>query len=419
MFDFKSKMEQAANNQSVGGLQTPRRPMRYCKRCTYPTVTVNLTMRDDEVCSGCVVNDEKFKINWEEREKEFKELLYSYRSKDQKNYDCIIPVSGGKDSHFQVWYIKEKLGLNPLLVTYYTYNYTKTADDNLRNLSRVFGVDHYIFVPSYKVIQKMNRAGFLKTGDMSWHFHCGVWTVPFQVAVKFNVPLIIYGEHGLLDLVGQYSFDDRPEFNVRQRKENVLRGYDWDDFMGMEGLHEEDLLWAKYPLDEEIARVGVRGIFMGVYVFWDANKHNREISLKYGFKPNPEPFERTYRLISNVDDIHENGIKDYLKFMKFGYGRCTDHTSKDIRLGIMTRERGVELVRRYDHIIPRKSLDYFLDMTGMKEEDFWSIADTFRDPRVWWIEKGEWWKDNIWGELSSYGKVYLPEEKWGPYSVLS
>lgn len=374
--------------------------MRYCARCTYPAIAVNLTLNEEGVCSGCVVNDEKMKIDWNVREKEFVDLLYSYRDKTKSNYDCIIPVSGGKDSHFQVWYIKKKLGLNPLLVTYYTHNYTPTGEENLRNISRVFGVDHYIFTPSLGVIKKMNRAGFIKTGDMSWHFHCGVWTTPFQIAVKFNIPLVIYGEHGFLDLAGKYSLDDRPEFTVRERKEDSLRGYDWYDFVGEEGLSEEDLLWAKFPSDEEIARVGVRGVFMGVYVYWDANKHTREISLKYGFKPNPEPFERTYRTTSNVDDIHENGIKDYLKYIKFGYGRCTDHTSKDIRLGIMDRKTGIELVRKYDHVKARKSLEYFLNMTGMTEEEFDKIADTFRNPRVWWKnERGEWVKDYIWDTI--------------------
>jgi N-acetyl sugar amidotransferase len=389
--------------------------MRYCSRCTYPIVAVNLTMSDDGVCSGCIVHDEKMKLNWEEREKEFQDLLLSHKSKDGKNYDCIIPVSGGKDSHFQVWYVKEKMGLNPLLVTYYTHNYTQTGEENLKNISKVFGVDHYIFTPSHKTIQKMNRAGFKKTGDMSWHFHNGAWTVPFQVAVKFNIPLVIYGEHGFVDLAGQYNFEDRPEFTARHRKEHVLRGYDWQDFVGLEGLTESDLLWAQYPSDEEIAKVGVRGVFMGLYVFWDANEHAQNMSLSYGFKPNPEPFERTYRTMSNVDDIHENGIKDYLKFVKFGYGRCTDHTSKDIRLGDMGREEGIELVRTYDHVIPRKSFDYFMNMTGIKEEEFWPIADTFRDPRVWWIENGEWFKDNLWGEPSSYGKVHLPKDEWNKY----
>ncbi len=388
--------------------------MQYCKRCTYPIIAVNLSMREDGVCSGCIVNEEKKQIDWAEREKEVQQLLLSYQKKDGGNYDCIVPVSGGKDSHFQVWYIKEKLKLNPLLVTYYTHNYTETGEKNLRNISRAFGVDHYIFTPGLETCRRMNRAGFKMLGDMSWHFHCGVWTVPFRVAVQFNIPLVVYGEHGFLDLAGQYDFADRPEFTARDRKESSLRGYDWFDFVGKEGLAEKDLLWAKFPTDEEIARVGVRGVFLGVYLYWDGNA-NAENMKKYGFQASEEAFERTYRRTSNVDDIHENGIKDWLKFVKFGYGRCTDHTSKDIRLGTMTREEGIELVRKYDHVIPQKSLRYFLSMTGMGEEEFFHIADAFRDPRVWRIENGKWWKDNLWGEPSSYGEVLLPKNAWAKY----
>jgi N-acetyl sugar amidotransferase len=396
-----------------------KKPMRYCSRCMYPMIAVNLSMREDGVCSGCVVNsDVKPTLDWDSREKEFQKLLYSYRSKDGSNYDCIIPVSGGKDSHYQVWYIKEKLGLNPLLVTYYTHNYSKTGDENLRNIGKVFGVDHYVLTPSYEVIQKMNRLGFEKTGDMSWHFHCGVWTLPFQIAVKFNIPLIVYGEHGPLDLAGQYNFEDRPEFTMRDRAENMLRGFTLEDFWGgEEGLTKKDLLWAVYPSDEEIARVGVRGVFMGVYVYWDANTHTKRMIDEFGFKPNPVPFDRTYRTASNVDDIHENGIKDYLKFVKFGYGRATDHASKDIRLGKMTREEGIEMIKKYDAAWPRESFEFFCNMTGTTEEEFWKTADTFRDPRVWWIENGEWWKDNVWGDPASYGPVHLSQELQDKYKV--
>ena len=149
--------------------------MIYCKKCTYPSLAVNLTVTDDQICSGCIVSEEKMKINWKEREEKFKELLFSYKSKN--NYDCIVPVSGGKDSTFQANYIKN-LGLNPLLVTYYTHNYTKTGEENLRNIGDSLGLDHYVFYPNKKVIAKMNKIGFELTGDMCWHFHCGAYSLP-------------------------------------------------------------------------------------------------------------------------------------------------------------------------------------------------------------------------------------------------
>jgi len=211
--------------------------------------------------------------------------------------------------------------------------------------------------------------------------------------------------------------NDKPEFTRRARHEDVLRGYSPDDFIGKYGLTERDLLWTQYPSDEEIKSIGLRGVFMGNYIYWDANKHVK-IAEKIGFKGNPIPFERTYRTMSNVDDIHENGIKDYMKFIKFGYGRATDHTSKDIRLGYMSRDEGIENVKKYDHIKPRESLEYFLRMTEMSEKEFDITADKFRDPRVWWIEDGLWWKDTLSDGPTSYGKVFLPLSERSKYKKL-
>ena len=386
--------------------------MIYCKKCVNPIIAVNLSMNENLICSACIVSDEKFTINWSKREEIFKKLLYSYKSKN--NYDCIIPVSGGKDSHFQAYYIKEKLGLNPLLVTYYTYNYSETGVSNLKNISQSIGLDHYIFYPNKKIISKMNKIGFEMTGDMSWHFHCGVWTIPFIIGSKFKIPLLIYGECGGIDLWGQYSFHDYPEFTLRSRNEDFLRGFSIEDFVGKEGINKEDLLWGIFPSENEVEVTGLRGVYMGNYIYWDANK-NLEIAKKLGFKENPTDYERTYRRFSNVDDIHENGIKDYMKFIKFGYGRCTDHASKDIRLNYLTREKGIELVKKHDHVKPRDSLNYFLEMTNMNEEEFDVIADKFRDPRVWWIENNKWYKNTLWGKSESYGEVKLSKNDQEEY----
>ena len=392
--------------------------MKYCRNCTYPIIAVNLRIGKDGLCSGCMVHENKYLLDWNKRELELENLLNNYKSKNKTNYDCIIAVGGGKDSHYQTWYVKEKLGLNPLLVTYYTHNYTEIAEENLRNMSRKFNVDHYIFTPGYNTIKKLNIAGFDYIGDMSWHFHCGAWTVPFQIAAKFKIPIVLYGEHGFTDLAGQYNFNDRPEFTIRHRLEHVLRGCDWDYFVNKEGLKEDELLWARYPSDDEISSVGIRGIFMGLYTYWDANEHGQFMIDKYGFKPSSEPYERTYRLMSNVDDIHENGIKDWLKFVKFGYGRATDHTSKDIRLKMMTREKGIELIKKHDSAWPKKSYEFFMKMTQYDEQKFLQKSDTYRDSRVWWINNGEWWKDNIWGEPSSYGKVHLTKEEQLKYQIV-
>ena len=160
--------------------------------------------------------------------------------------------------------------------------------------------------------------------------------------------------------------------------------------------------------------MGVRGIYIGNYFKWDPNKHVQLVKEKYDWKPATKPFERTYRNFSNLDDRYENGIHDLMKFIKFGYGRATDHSTKDILLGYMTRKEGIEMVRKYDHIVS-SDLDFWLKYVDMKKEEFWRIADTFRSEKVWWIKNNKWHKYNIWGGYSSYGAVYLSKKEQKKY----
>ena len=187
---------------------------------------------------------------------------------------------------------------------------------------------------------------------------------------------------------------------AKYRLEHAQRGFDWDDMIGgEEGLKEQDLLWLKYPTNEKLEELGIRGIYLGNYVDWDGNFNYKLMKEQYGWKESQEPFDRTYRMFSNIDDMHENGIHDYMKFIKFGYGRASDHACKDIRAGHMTRDKGIEMVKKYDSVKPR-DLRRWLEYVGMTEQEFDKIADSFRDPKVWRKnEKGEWEKDNIWDEV--------------------
>jgi hypothetical protein len=235
-----------------------------------------------------------------------------------------------------------------------------------------------------------------------------------QIAARFEIPLVIWGEI-FWDISGMFSPNDFVEFSARVRHEHALRGFEWSDMIRADNsLSEKDLLWAKYPSDSEILGSGVRGICIGNYYKWDPNQQAELMIRNYGWRPFQGEFQRTYRKMSNLDDRYENGLHDFLKFIKFGYGRGSDHSSKDIRTGYMDRGQAIEMVKRYDHVIP-DDLYYWLDYVSMTEEEFWTVADSFRDPRVWWIEDGSWWKANIWGEPSSYGRVHLPEVSWSNY----
>lgn len=387
------------------------RRMQYCAHCTYPFVTVNLAIDDDGVCASCRTAEEFDKLTpefWAHRRNVFEKNIEELRkNRNHSDYDCIIPVSGGKDSYYQTHIMVKEYGLKPLLVTYHGNNYLPEGNYNRDRMRDVFNCDHLVMGPSVEVLKKLNRLCFRKMGDMNWHAHCGIFTFPIQMAVKFDVKLMVWGEIAW-DISGMYEPDDFVEFSARVRHEHGLRGFEWYDMLNdpQEPLNENDLLWAKYPSDDAILKTGVRGLYIGNFFKWDPYTHTQLIKDLYGWKESEKPFDRTYRRASNLDDRYENGIHDLLKFVKFGYGRGSDHSSKDVRTGYMTREEAIEMVRKYDHVVS-DDLYYWLDYVNMTEEEFWRTADKFRDPRVWWIENGKWYKDNIWGDSSAYGEVHL------------
>jgi len=397
---------------------TSKPTVSYCVNCTNPSSSaVPLEFDQDGICSGCLTNKESKGIDWDRRKAMFENLIENYRSKDNY-YDCIIPVSGGKDSYWQIHIMKE-YGLNPLLVTYHGNNYTKTGMENLLNMREVFNADHLFFTPSIELLKKMNRVCQRLMGDMNWHAHAGIFTYPIRVAVEKRVPLMVWGEHGFMDLGGMHSYKDLVEFTYRYRSEHALRGYEWFDIIEAskkynDEIFEHELIQWKYPSDKQIDEVGVRGIYISNFFKWDANYHGPLMVEKYGFKEAEEPFERTYRRMSNLDDKHENGIHDYMKWVKFGYGRATDHTSKDIRGGNMDRDTAIQEVLNRDHI-KSSDLNRWLKYVNWSEQEFDEVADKFRDPSVWWIRDNQWCKKDIDGQERTYGKVFLNNESQRKY----
>lgn len=395
--------------------------MRYCTRCVYPLAAVNLHVDEEGVCSSCRVFEKFAEItaeHWAQRKARFEQILSDVRKRNRSNYDCIIPVSGGKDSYYQAHMVVAEYKLKPLLVTYHGNNFLPEGDYNRDRMREVFDADHLVFGPSVDVLKKLNRLAFRKMGDMNWHNHAGITTYPIHVAVRYDIPLLIWGETSR-DISGMFSPDDYVEFSARVRHEHALRGFEWYDMANedpRDAVAEKDMLWLKYPSDEDILRVGVRGLFIGNFFKWDPNSHQKLVQDRYGWKAAEQPFERTYRTFSNLDDRYENGIHDLLKFVKFGYGRASDHASKDIRTGYMTRQEGIEKVRKHDAVVS-SDLAYWLNYVDMTEEEFWRTADSFRDPRVWWIADGQWWKDNLWGGPAAYGRVYLEPELQKKYLV--
>lgn len=390
----------------------------FCKKCVAPSIeVVSSTLNFEGLCTGCIVSAEKKEINWNKRLNLLKKTLI--KTNKDNNYDCVIPVSGGKDSYFQTHVIKNVLKMNPLLVTYNSNNYSKIGMENLINMREVFGVDHIFFTPSIKTIKKLNRIGMAFHGDMNWHGHAGILTYPIIIAVKFKIPFVIWGEHGWTELGGMYSHNDFIEFSKRDRKENGMHNLDWDDFIRAsrkygEKLSKEEMFPYIYPSDQEISDLKLRGLYLSNYIEWQPNENTEFVIKKYGFKIPKYKFDRTYRKMSNLDDIHENGIHDYMKYIKFGFGRCTDHSNKDIRSGKITRTKAISLIKKMDHKVP-SDLNRWLKYVNWNSEKFFKVADTFRSPKIWWIKNNYWHKQCVWRIEQKFEKVKLSKKNRSEY----
>jgi N-acetyl sugar amidotransferase len=409
IMDASSAVEQKTAPQSTTRKKTT---MEYCKRCLYPTNTRPTIIFDEQgVCSGCRVHESRPEIDWSEKQERLREILTEYAAKAKANgarYDCIIPVGGGKDSTYQVYYIKEVMGFNPLCVTYNHGFNTARGMRNLRNLVEQFDVDLLRFTTSPGTARRLTRYFIHKIGDVTWHYHAGIMTYPARAAVMTKIPLVIWGEHGYSDLMGMYGQEDMMEFSKKDRQEHSMRGFEPDDVLAdpaalKEGITEADLAPFYYPNEEDIEALDVRGIYLANFFKWDAREQGRKVINDYNFETALRR-ERTHHLYEKLEDIHANGTHDYLKYLKFGYGCCTDQASCDIRHGRMTREEGIAAVMKHDPVRP-SDLDLWLDFTGFTEKEFLDAIEPLRDPQIWAKDDdGTWYTmDNVGNHANDPG----------------
>ena len=361
--------------------------MNYCKRCLYPDTKPQLVFDENGICSACKNHELKEKIDWKSKEKELKEILEKFRSKNNY-YDCIIPVSGGKDSHFQAYTIKEKFGLNPLVVNFHPLDQTEIGKKNLDNLKKL-GVDCIEFSPNPNVYLKLARFGLKKLGDFQWPEHIGIFTVPVQIAVKYKIPLIIWGENPQFEY-GQPT-DITTDTILDRKWLEKNGGYFLDKIkpqdMVKHGFELNDIQSYLYPSDEEINQVGVTGIFLGSYIKWDIFKQLETVKA-IGFQENDEPKEGTFNKWENLD-VYFTVFHDYFKFLKYGFGRATDHASIEIMHGRISREQGLKLVKQYEGKIPRKYLKKFLEFADMSMDDFIVICNEFTNKEIFQVDENQ------------------------------
>ena len=355
--------------------------MKFCKKCLYPSTKPQLQFDERGICSACNNYKLKDEVDWGKKKVDLLHILDKYKSKDGSKYDCIIPVSGGKDSTFQTYTIKETFGLNPLAVNFHPHDQTEIGRKNLENLKQL-GVDCIEFSANPLVYSKLAKFGLVELGDFQWPEHIGIFTIPVQVAVRYKIPLIIWGENPQLEYGQPTNIDTDTILDREWNEKNG--GYFLDKIkpkdMTKYGFKTKELIPYIYPSDDDIRQIGVTGIFLGSYIKWDLFKQ-LDFVKELGFSENDEVKEGTYDKWENLD-VYFTVFHDYFKFLKYGFGRTTDHASIEIRYERITREQGIELVKKYEGKIPRKYLDKFLKSADINEQEFHDICDKFTNKEI-------------------------------------
>lgn len=357
--------------------------IRYCKKCVMPNTKPDLYLDEFGVCNACRSYESRKEIDWQVRKEQLFEILDKHRSKNGSNYDCIIPVSGGKDSTFQVLKMLE-FGMNPLCVTASTCSLSDLGRKNIENL-KSFGVDYVEITPNPIIRKKINKLALMQVGDISWPEHVSIFTAPIRIAVQMGISLVIWGENSQNEFGGPLAAAENNVKNRRWMEEfGGLLGLRVSDLIGQEGIEAKHLIQYTYPSDEELKRIGVTGLFLGYYIPWDGFS-NVLLSQIYGFQTYNKPTEGSLVNYENLDNYF-HGIHDYFKFIKYAFGRATDQACLHIRRGRLSRQDGLngvmKLDGKYPHVYLGKSLESMLDSIDMNIDEFNRTCDKFTNKKL-------------------------------------
>jgi len=359
--------------------------MKRCKRCLMPDTRPGIKFNEEGICYPCLNAERRKQTNWKYRSLKLKEIADKHRSKDG-TYDCIIPASGGKDSYFQTYFMKNYLDMNPLIVRISdSYTHTKIGEENLFNMCDTFGVDLLTYNLNHKLCRKMTRIAFEEFGSPNYPIDLAIYSIPLKIAIEKDIPLVVYGENISYEYGGPsaeetYSAKD-------QIKNNVVRQMD-DSWWIKMGIPPDDLSNISYPKPEEVDIL--EPIYLSYFFPWDGKK-NAEFSKRFGFKTLESEWIRE-GFIEQYDQLDSIGylLHPLLKYPKFGHARATDVACNWIRNGDITREEGIKLVKEHDHKIDQRIIDDFIEFTRYTYDEFYNIMDTIYNRDLFKKEDGVW-----------------------------
>jgi N-acetyl sugar amidotransferase len=351
--------------------------MKLCTKCVMPETAETLSYEGSGVCSVCKqVEFKDENVDWMARAKDLDALIEAHRGK--YDYDCIVPFSGGKDSTYTLWYLVKEKGLKPLVVRFDHGFMRSTLIENNTRTFRTLGVDVITFTPNWQVVKKLMFESLRRRGDFCWHCHTGIFAYPMWVALEKKVPLIFWGEPSA-EYASFYTYQDEEEFDEERFNLIVNLGINAEDMVGMIDdsvsgykVTERDLKPYTYPKAADLAALGVRSVPLGSFIPWDVRRQVQIIKDELGWRGDEVegvPPQWDYEKI----ECFMQGVRDYVKFLKRGFGRTAHLTSIDVRNNRMSRDEAMQLTAEFDGKRPA-ALDIFLDYLGIGEDEFMDIV---------------------------------------------
>jgi len=377
--------------------------MKYCKKCVMPDTRPGSIFDKEGVCQACRNYERQGKTDWGTRFEELKSICEKYRREDGY-YDCVVAVSGGKDSHFLTYMVKERMGMNPLLVCVADpFTHTAAGTHNLRNLGESFGCDIVVFNLSIGLFRRVTRIGFEELGEPLRFIEAAIYTVPPKYAVALNIPLIVYGENAayMYGTTTEDGYSAKRYIAAGHSAAGEKLGERITDFWCERGIPMKELNAIIPPSQEDLERVKPEPIFMSYFVPWD-DERNYAIAKRYGFKDlrhewRREGFIEDYGQIDSLAYI----VHLWMKYPKFGFARATDITARWIRKGKITREEAKRLVMEHDHKLDQRAMEDFITFMGYKPRQFWDIVERFWNPELFEDVDGIWrLKNPVYSDLT-------------------
>ena len=360
--------------------------MIYCKRCVQPDTRPGIYFKDG-VCGACLYEDDKKTIDWAKRKTELEQIAREAISK-RNNYDCVIGISGGKDSLFQSLYARDILKLHPLLVNSEPEGITEIGKKNIENIKNL-GFDVIALRPNPVVIKQLIKKDFYEFLNPVKVTEFSLWSSTYIIADKFNVPLIIQGENPGLTLGASKTGVGVDGDALNANKQDTL-STGWERYIS-NGIEKEDLFMYHYDR-EAIKKSGIKGVWLQYYVKEWSQSHNAQFSVNHGLTIrhnfNPEDIGTHIPYAQLDSDLVQ--VNQMLKYYKFGFGQCTDGACYDIRAELITRKQGIDLVEKYDGKVADRYVKKFCDYIGIETEEFWMVVNSFVNTELFEYSNSRW-----------------------------